>query len=116
MARRGSFLTALQENVTVTGNRGNVDYEFENQPAIILEDNAPRFENEQFTIQKGRYIVNIYPPNYDICVNDSITRQPRDANDRVGSSSGQLQVLIVQDIRIIYGKQQLQCRDVATVT
>ena len=113
---RGRFLTSLQEIVTVTGERGGLKEVIkEAQPAIVMEDTRIRIGDDQYTTQRGLYIVNICPPCFKICVNDLVTRHPDDANNPRGSSSGQLQVLVIQEIRIVYGKQQLQCRDIDTI-
>ena len=113
MARRGSFLSSLEEIVTITGERGGLNAVVTpSQAIIILEDTRSRPLNEGYTeLNSGYYIGNICPPNYDICVNDLVTRQPRNQNSNRGSSSGQLQVLVVQDIRVIGNKQQLQLQD-----
>ena len=107
MSRRGNFLRSLEETVKINGANLS-DY---SQRVIILEDLRPRLDPQGFVVQELRYIGNIEPPNFDINVNDLLTREPRDNTTPRGSSSGQLQVLVVEDIRVIQGKQQLQLRD-----
>ena len=92
--RRGRFLRQLEEVVRITGSRDqDSDYEKTDQRMIILEDLRPRLEPEGYVAQDLRYIGNIDPPNFDIHINDFITRQPRDATTERGASGGQLQVL-----------------------
>ena len=107
MARRGTFLREAEETVKINGDTLS-DY---SQRIIIIEDRRPRIDPQGFVTQELYYVGNICPPNYDICVNDLLTRQPRDSASPRGSSSGQLQVLTVEDIRVIHGKQQLQLED-----
>ena len=114
--RRGRFLSSLEEIVSVNGNRidsnGNpVTYTKDDQSIIIMEDLRPRVDPQGFVEQELRYIGNITPPNFDIQINDLITRQPRDSSSPRGASNEQIQVLTVEDIRVVYGKQQLQLRD-----
>ena len=110
--RRGRFLRQLEEVVRITGSRDpDPDYEKTDQRIIILEDLRPRLEPEGFVAQDLRYIGNIDPPNFDIQINDLITRQPLNATTRRGASSGQLQVLTVENIAVVAGKQQLQLKD-----
>ena len=109
---RGRFLRQLEEVVLITGSRNSdPDYEKADQRIIILEDLRPRLEPEGFVAQDLRYIGNIDPPNFDIHINDFVTRQPRDAITERGASGGQLQVLTVENISVVAGKQQLQLRD-----
>ena len=107
--RRGPFLSSLEEIVTITRNDGTV--KTENQSIIILEDYRPRLNPEGFVEQELRYIGNIVPPNFDIETNDLVTRQPRSPLSQRGSSNEQLQTLTVENIQVVYGKQQLQLRD-----
>lgn len=110
--KRGRFLHQLEELVTINGSRDSgTPYEKTNQPIIILENVRPRLTPEGYVEQELRYIGNINPPNFDISVNDIITRQPFNPSMERGSSSGQLQALTVENISIIAGKQQLQLRD-----
>ena len=110
---RGTFLSSLEEKVTITGIRDGVNIVVEqNQCIIILEETRQKFDTERGVLvqESGYYIGNICEPNYQICVNDLITRQPRNSADPRGSSE-YLQVLIVEDIRVIGNKQQLQLVD-----
>lgn len=110
--RRGNFLSSLEEIVTINGQRlDGPDYQKTDQSIIIVENPRPRIDPQGFVEQDLRYLGNITPPNYDIHVNDLITRQPRDSSTPRGSSSDQIQVLTVEDIQVVYGKQQLQLRD-----
>ena len=114
--RRGRFLRQLEEVVRITGSRDpDADYEKTDQRIIILEDLRPRLTSEGYVVQDLRYIGNIDPPNFNIYVNDLITRQPRNATTERGSSSGQLQVLAVENISVVAGKQQLQLKDQRSV-
>ena len=110
--RRGRFLRQLEEIVRITGSRDpDPGYEKADQRIIILEDLRPRLTPEGYVVQDLRYIGNIDPPNFDIYVNDLITRGPRDSTTERGASGGQLQVLTVENVSVIAGKQQLQLRD-----
>ena len=105
--RRGKFLRDLEETVKINGDILQ-DY---SQRIVILENPRPVIDPQGYVTQELRYVGNIYPPNFDICVNDQLTRQPRDNQVPRGASSGQLQVLTVEDIQVVAGKQQLQLRD-----
>ena len=107
MARRGTFLREAEETVKINGQLLS-DY---SQKIIILEDRRPRIDPQGFITQELYYVGNICPPNFDICVNDQLTREPRDSTTQRGSSNMQLQVLTVEDIRVIRRKQQLQSED-----
>ena len=112
--RRGRFLASLEEKVTITGSRPNSipdSYEKTDQSIIILEDFKPRLNQKGFVEQELRYLGNIVPPNFDIQINDLVTRQPRDSDSPRGSSNKQLQTLTVENIQVVYGKQQLQLQD-----
>ena len=112
MARRGTFLRGAEETVTINGEALQ-DYQ---QKIIILEDRRPKIDPQGYIIQELYYIGNICPPNFNICINDQLTRQPRDDASPRGSSNMQLQVLTVEDIRVFQGKQQLQLQDRDRVT
>ena len=105
--RRGQFLRQMEEVVKINGAVLQ-DY---SQKIIIDENPRPKIDAEGFITQELRYLGNIYPPNFDIYVNDQITRQPRDSTSPRGASNDELQVLTVEDVRVNYGKQQLQLRD-----
>ena len=107
MARRGQFLRSMEETVKINGTILE-DY---SQKIIIHENPRPKLEPEGYVVQELRYLGNIEPPNFDIYVNDLLTRQPRSSTSPRGSSSDQLQVLTVENISVISGKQQLQLRD-----
>ena len=107
LARRGTFLRQSEETVKINGQILS-DY---SQKIIILEDRRPAIDPQGYVIQELYYVGNVCPPNYDICVNDLLTRQPRTDTLPRGSSNYQLQVLTVEDIRVLRGKQQLQLRD-----
>ena len=112
--RRGRFLTSLQETVEINGDRPGETpdtYQKTDQLIIIVEDLRTRVDPQGFVEQELRYIGNIVPPNFDIRINDLVTRQPRGSDCPRGASSGQIQVLTVQDIQVVYGKQQLQLQD-----
>ena len=112
--RRGPFLSSLEEIVTITGSRpGEIPdtYEKTDQSIIILEDFRPRLNPQGFVEQELRYIGNITPPNFDIQINDLVTRQPRSPLSQRGSSNEQLQTLTVENVQVVYGKQQLQLQD-----
>lgn len=112
--RRGRFLGSLEEIVTITGSRPGKTpdtYEKTDQSIIILEDFRPRLNPEGFVEQELRYLGNIVPPNFSIEINDLVTRQPRSPTSERGSSNEQLQTLTVENIQVVYGKQQLQLRD-----
>ena len=105
--RRGQFLRQMEEVVKINGAVLQ-DY---SQKIIIDENPRPKIDAEGYITQELRYLGNIYPPNFDIYVNDQITRQPRDNTSPRGASNDELQVLTVEDIRVNFGKQQLQLRD-----
>ena len=105
--RRGTFLREQQETVTINGAVLS-NYE---QIMIILPDRRERVDSQGFTTQDLYYHACVYPPNFDICINDLITRYPRDCDHERGSSSGQLQVLVVQQIEVVFGKQSLTLQD-----
>ena len=107
--RRGPFLSSLEEIVTITSNSG--DIRTNNQSIIILEDFRPRLNPQGFVEQELRYIGNITPPNFDIEINDLVTRQPRSPTSERGSSNQQLQTLTVENVQVVFGKQQLQLQD-----
>ena len=107
--RRGRFLGSLEEKVTITSTNG--DLRTNDQSIIILEDFRPRLNPQGFVEQELRYLGNIVPPNFNIQINDLVTRQPRSSTSERGSSNQQLQVLTVENIQVVYGKQQLQLRD-----
>ena len=106
--RRGTFLrNEMEETVTINGAVLS-DYQ---QKIIILPDRRERTDSQGFTTQELYYHGTVYPPNFAICINDLITRYPRDKDHQRGSSSGQLQVLVVQQIEVVFGKQSLTLQD-----
>lgn len=108
---RGRFLRNLEEKVTITMDRDDGTTTIENLPLIIVEDRTPRLTPQGFVVQDLRYIGNITPPNFQIRINDKVTRFPRSSTDPRGSSNEDIQILTVEDIRVIRNKQQLQLRD-----
>ena len=101
---RGEFLNSMKEIVKINGE---VDQEI-----IIVEESRPGVMNQQgIVVLNLSYIGNICPPNYDIKVNDQLTRYPRNKQEERGSSDGYLQVLTVENIEVVKDKQQLLLKD-----
>ena len=105
--RRGTFLRNQEETVTINGAVLR-DY---NQIMIILPDRRERTDSQGYTTQELYYHACVYPPNFGICINDLITRYPRNETHQRGSSNEQLQVLVVQQIEVVFGKQSLTLQD-----
>lgn len=108
---RGNFLRCQEETVTINGCN-LTDYQ---QKIIVMESRRPKVDPQGYVTQELYYIGNIYPANCDIYINDEITRKPLTCESPRGASSGYIQVLTVEDIRIVcirgQTKQQLILRD-----
>lgn len=113
---RGRFLRNIEEKVTVTMDRDDGTNTIENLPVIIVPDRTPRLTPEGFVVQDLRYIGNITPPNFQIRINDLVTRFGRTSTEPRGSSNEDIQVLTIEDIQVVprlrgTDLQQLQLRD-----
>lgn len=105
--RRARRRKQAQENVIVTHKDTNV--ERETVTMIILPTQA-RLTPEGYIVQDFRYKCNVIPPNFNIKIGDEITRTERsDEVDR--GSTDEHQVLVVQDVNVLWGTQQLQTQD-----
>lgn len=117
MSRRGGGLRReMQELVTIYGSRVNQDgsdihYQKFNQKIIIMPLEKAKIEAKGFVFQDSDYVGLLKPPNFYIHVNDQITRQPRSEDNPRGASNDQIQILTVQDIDILKGRQMLYLND-----
>lgn len=97
------FLDSLKETVTINGEGS--------QEITIMEVGKANFEAQGYILQDANYLGFISPPNFDLKINDLLTRQPRTEEMERGSSSGQYQVLTIQAIEVVGQKQQLLLKD-----
>ena len=104
--RRGRRRKQAEETATILYNNGSE----RRAKMIILEDRDPRFQQEGVTIQFRRYKANLDSIDYSIDITDKIRRDEA-SDDSPRGTSDESQVLQVEDIKYLWGVQQLQLRD-----
>lgn len=112
--RRSRHLRQAEETVIITHGDGTENEDQETASMIILEDKTPRFNREGVIIQDTRYVANLSKPLLSIEEGDRIRRIPREAPSYRGATS-KSQILVVEDVRVLWGTQQLQLTDFSEV-
>ena len=106
--RRDRRRKLLFESVTITHKPGDKQVEVR---MIILRDTTPRLQDEQgISTQYRRYTGNMEVPLTDVKINDLVTRNQVTEDEPRGTPSEE-QILVIEDVRNVWGIQRLDLVD-----